>query len=232
MSNKRQFAAIGLDIGGTKIAAGVVLWPSGEILRRTVIPTRPTRGGEPVLSDTLALAAQLNDWALKDGIQDKGHWSRRRRVGGLRWQRHQQLHDSLAWPSRCRRDFRNCPGAGRIGRSRRRFGRSNFWRGPKSRLFVYVTVGTGISSCLMQNGYPLQGRERQCHYAVQQPTEHSMYALRREAASGSGRVRFRSSHCEALRSPPEKSENHAQGGSSGARLPCSLKRRQCRRQKS
>jgi predicted NBD/HSP70 family sugar kinase len=54
MSNKQQLAAVGLDIGGTKIAAGVVLWPTGEILHRTVIPTKPTRGGDAVLKDTLS----------------------------------------------------------------------------------------------------------------------------------------------------------------------------------
>jgi len=157
MSNKRQFAAIGLDIGGTKIAAGVVLWPSGEILRRTVIPTKPTRGGEPVLSDTLALAAQLNDWALKDGIQIKGigagvaelvdcdgnvtssctiHW---------RGVPVQERLSEIA-PARVESDVRAAALAEAI-----------FGAGRQSHLFVYVTVGTGISSCLMQNGYPLKG---------------------------------------------------------------------------
>ena len=62
MNNKEQVGAIGLDIGGTKIA-GVVLWPSGKILRRTVIATQPKRGGEAVLTDTYDLARQLHEWA-------------------------------------------------------------------------------------------------------------------------------------------------------------------------
>ena len=67
MNNKPQLGAIGLDIGGTKIAAGVVLWPAGEVLQRTIIPTNPTRGGEAVLKDTLDLAGQLLDWARLEG---------------------------------------------------------------------------------------------------------------------------------------------------------------------
>src|SRR5215469_8091894 len=51
MSNKQKRGAVGLDIGGTKIAAGIMLWPSGEILHRVLIPTKPTRGGEAVLRD-------------------------------------------------------------------------------------------------------------------------------------------------------------------------------------
>src|SRR4051794_35678495 len=72
MSNKQKLGAIGLDVGGTKIAAGVVLWPSGEVHTRTVIPTNPMRGGEAVLKDVLDLARQLKDAARDDGIELAG----------------------------------------------------------------------------------------------------------------------------------------------------------------
>src|SRR5205823_5860777 len=72
MNSKQQLGAIGLDVGGTKIAAGVVLWPSGEILHRTVIPTKPKRGGEAVLKDSLDLVQQLNDWARGESIEVAG----------------------------------------------------------------------------------------------------------------------------------------------------------------
>ena len=157
MSNKQQLAAVGLDIGGTKIAAGVVLWPTGEILHRTVIPTKPTRGGDAVLKDTLGLARQLNDWAQEQGIQVAGigagvaelvdcdgnvtssctiHWR------GL------AVQDRLSEiaPAQVESDVRAAALAEAI-----------FGMGRRSRLFVYVTVGTGISSCLMQNGYPFKG---------------------------------------------------------------------------
>ena len=157
MNNKQQLGAIGLDIGGTKIAAGVVLWPSGEILRRALIPTKPTRGGDAVLKDTLGLARQLNDWAQEQGIQVAGigagvaelvdcdgnvtssctiHWR------GL------AVQDRLSEiaPAQVESDVRAAALAEAI-----------FGMGRRSRLFVYVTVGTGISSCLMQNGYPFKG---------------------------------------------------------------------------
>src|SRR5438046_1678976 len=72
MSNKQQLGAIGLDIGGTKIAAGVVLWPSGEIAHHKLIPTIPARGGEAVLKDTVDLARQLHDWAQTEGLEVAG----------------------------------------------------------------------------------------------------------------------------------------------------------------
>jgi predicted NBD/HSP70 family sugar kinase len=42
MSPSAGNCAIGLDVGGTKIAGGLVL-PSGQALERTIIETRPER---------------------------------------------------------------------------------------------------------------------------------------------------------------------------------------------
>ena len=50
---------VGVDIGGTKTAGGVVLLPEGAVLARRVIPTRPARQGMDVLLDTLDLAQRL-----------------------------------------------------------------------------------------------------------------------------------------------------------------------------
>ncbi|MCX6628042.1 MAG: ROK family protein, partial [Candidatus Solibacter sp.] len=50
---------IGLDIGGTKIAGGVVAFPEGLVRCRRTIATRADRGGEPVLQDVIALAREL-----------------------------------------------------------------------------------------------------------------------------------------------------------------------------
>src|SRR5262252_3548408 len=69
IKHKERVGAIGLDIGGTKTAAGIVLWPTGEILYRTVNPTSPQRGGEAVLDDVLALAARLSEKAQQEEIK-------------------------------------------------------------------------------------------------------------------------------------------------------------------
>lgn len=50
--------AIAVDIGGTKIAAAVML-PSGELAHSTRIPTEPQRGGEDVLTRAAGLVAEL-----------------------------------------------------------------------------------------------------------------------------------------------------------------------------
>ena len=57
---KASVCAIGLDVGGTKIAAGLVT-PDGKVITRRVIPTLPQRGGEAVLEDAFGLARSFRD---------------------------------------------------------------------------------------------------------------------------------------------------------------------------
>lgn len=60
--------AMGLDVGGTKIAAGLVDW-SGTVLERRVMATEANRGGQPVLDDALRLARDLKEVAKTLGFQ-------------------------------------------------------------------------------------------------------------------------------------------------------------------
>lgn len=157
MSDRQQLGAIGLDIGGTKIAAGVVLWPSGEIVHHRLIPTIPVRGGEPVLKDTVDLATQLRDWARREDIEVVG-------IGAgvaelvdcdgnvtsnctIKWRDVpvQQRLSEIA-PSQVESDVRAAALAEAI-----------FGAGQGHRLFVYITVGTGISYSLVQDGVPFKG---------------------------------------------------------------------------
>lgn len=157
MNNKQELGAVGLDIGGTKIAAGVMLWPSGEVIQRTMIPTKPNRGGEPVLQNTLDLARQLYDWARKKGIEVAG-------IGAgvaelvdrdgnvttsctIQWSGVPvQKRLSAIAPARVESDVRAAALA-----------ESLFGSGQGRNQFVYMTVGTGISCCLMQEGKPFKG---------------------------------------------------------------------------
>ena len=199
MSNNQKLGAIGLDIGGTKIAAGVVLWPSGEILRRTIIPTRPARGGEAVLKDTLDLAQQLYDWARAEGIEVAG-------IGAgvaelvdcegnvtssctIHWRDLpvQQRLSAIA-PAQVESDVRAAALAEAI-----------FGAGRGHRLFVYVTVGTGISCCLVQDGRPFKGAKGKRAHHGEQSAQHGMYSLWGQAAPCAGRVCLGSCHCEAFR---------------------------------
>ena len=56
---------IGIDVGGTKCAAGLVLFPEGSVLARRLQPTRPERGGAAVLADVVDLARSLQQEAAE-----------------------------------------------------------------------------------------------------------------------------------------------------------------------
>lgn len=157
MNNKQQLGAIGLDIGGTKIAGGVVLWPSGEILARTIVPTNPTRGGEAVLKDTLDLAMHLRDWA----------GSRQIEVSGIGAGVAELVDCEGNVTSSCTIDWREVPVQKRLSEiapaqvesdvRTAALAEAIFGAGRGHDLFTYVTVGTGISYCLVQDGRPFKG---------------------------------------------------------------------------
>ena len=157
MSNQQQLGAVGLDIGGTKIAAGVVLWPSGEIVHHRLIPTIPTRGGEAVLKDTIDLATQLRDWAQAEGIE----------VAGIGAGVAELVDCDGNVTSNCTIKWRDVPVRQRLSEiapaqveSDVRTGalaEAIFGAGQGHRLFVYITVGTGISYSLVQDGVPFKG---------------------------------------------------------------------------
>jgi len=157
MNNNQQLGAIGLDIGGTKIAAGVVLWPSGEILARTIIPTNPTRGGQAVLKDTLDLARRLHDWAGSQQIEVSGIGAGVAELVDCKgnvtssctidWRQVPvQMKLSEIAPAQVESDVRTAALAEAI-----------FGAGRGHDLFTYITVGTGISYCLVQDGRPFKG---------------------------------------------------------------------------
>src|SRR5688572_7933323 len=62
---------IGVDLGGTKTAGGVVS-PSGEVLMSETIPTLKRAGGEAILDATAALITGLVARAADAGISVSG----------------------------------------------------------------------------------------------------------------------------------------------------------------
>lgn len=50
---------VGVDAGGTKLAAGLVDSGSGRVIRRRQVPADPQRGGQAVLADCVALAREV-----------------------------------------------------------------------------------------------------------------------------------------------------------------------------
>lgn len=152
-----ESCAIGIDLGGTKIAAGLVSFPSGAVLIKEVAPTSPERGGEAVLNDTIALAHRLKCHASSLGMT----------VGGvgvgiaelvnlqgeitsdylIKWKGLpvKQSFSQVA-PVQFESDVR-APAVAEAW----------FGAGKQYNNFIYVTVGTGISYCLMLEGRPYVG---------------------------------------------------------------------------
>lgn len=150
---------IGIDVGGTKCAAGLVALPSGNVLARHVEPTRPERGGPALLESVVVIAKALQQRAIQEGtpaeslglgvaelVSPAGEILS---AATIPWQSmglRQCLHSQLGIPITVEADVRAaaraeaCLGAGRPFAS-----------------FLYVTVGTGISASFVQGRVPYAG---------------------------------------------------------------------------
>jgi glucokinase len=151
--NETQYA-LGLDVGGTKIAAGVVSFPCGDVILKQIIPTLPKRGAQGPLQDATGLADKLMQEAYSRGI----------RIGGIGIgvaelvdaQGRITSEQTIPWrgvpvseafahlgPVVVESDVRAAALAEAILGAGRTF-----------RLFAYVTVGTTISYCLVNEQVP------------------------------------------------------------------------------
>ena len=154
MTGGADRGVLGIDVGGTKIAAGVIDPATGAILGRESIATGAARGGPAVLADTLDLTARLI--ATSD-----------RRVDRIGVGVPQLVDNAGRIRSAYNFDWRDLPVRERLStfapvtvesdvraaaRAEARFG-----AGKGRRLFVYVTIGTGISYCLVIDGRPHAG---------------------------------------------------------------------------
>lgn len=148
---------IGVDVGGTKIAAGVVTFPNARVHLRQEIPTRPQRGGEAVLADVERLAADLKGQAEASGLQPTslgvGLCEIVRTDGTI------ASSNAVDWcslpvrqrlgriaPTRIEADVRAAACA-----------EATFGAGRNARVLLYITIGTGIASCLVIDGRPFTG---------------------------------------------------------------------------
>lgn len=149
--------AVGLDIGGTKIAAGLVEQSTGRVLARQRTPTLPQRGGQEVLNDALALAHELMLEAECQGrpvvgigvgvcelVDPHGNVTSSQTVA-WRGMPVQAAFEQLA-PAVVESDARAPALAEAL-----------YGAGRPYRLFCYITLGTGISCCFVQDGHPYAG---------------------------------------------------------------------------
>ena len=149
--------AIGIDLGGTKIAAGLIELPAGRIVAREIIPTGAERGGAAVLRDTVALARRLHAYATGIAVRVRGIGvgicelvnleGEIRSDNLIKWRDldAQQALAAIA-PTRFESDAR----APALAEARYGAGRGY-------RHFMYLTIGTGISYCLVIDGHPYAG---------------------------------------------------------------------------
>ena len=133
-------AAVGVDVGGTKLAAARVDTRTGAVLEARRMPTRPARGPAAVLADCIALADALGEGprglAVCELVDPAG---RVRSAETVDWR-----GADLSAFDRRRVDAR----AAALAEAR---------FGAGGRDFLYVSVGTGISHCLICDGAPRLG---------------------------------------------------------------------------
>ncbi|HMJ65669.1 MAG TPA: ROK family protein [Candidatus Binatia bacterium] len=156
--NKRKtFTALGIDVGGTKIAAGLINFPVGEVVAQHTISTGAKRGGEAVLRDVVELAERLSGEAEQAKLTIAGIGIGLCEIvdpsGGI------LSNNCIPWKEAQVREALERFGPVFLEADVRAAARAEslFGAGRRFSIFLYVTVGTGISSCLMIDGSPYLG---------------------------------------------------------------------------
>lgn len=151
------FSAIGIDVGGTKIAAGLVTFPDATVRARCNLPTHPKRGGTAVLDDVFTLANDLSAQARSLGMRADaiglGVCELVDPQGEVR------SANCVAWKGVAVRDrlSKIAPTFVEADVRAAALSEALFGAGRGRRTFLYVTVGTGISCCLVLDGQPFTG---------------------------------------------------------------------------
>lgn len=145
-------AAVGIDVGATKIAAGRVDLERGKVLDRRRTPTHAHRGPRAVLDDCLALARELAEGEAVAAVGlavcelvDPAGRVRSRETIDWRDVDVAAVLSAIA-PARVESDVR----AAALAEAR-------FGAGRGMPDFLYVSVGTGISHTLVTGGRPRTG---------------------------------------------------------------------------
>lgn len=144
--------AVGIDAGGTKLAAGRVDTDTGKISDRRVLDTRPSRGGDKVLEDVVGLARGLGLGAVAVGI---GIPEMVDAAGLIRSAANWDWRETdFVTPFEDLPRYRIVSDVHAAALAEARFG-----AGRERGTFLYVSVGTGISSCLVLGGEPWRGQD-------------------------------------------------------------------------
>ncbi len=188
--------AVGIDIGGSKIAACLVDTERGAVLRSMRTPTLPERGGGAVLAHCVELADALSDGdessrqapigiGICELVSSRGSITS---AATIDW-RGFDLNDAFGRPVVVESDVR----AAAVGEARLGAGRG-------SSSFVYVTVGTGVAFTLILDGSPYVGARGNALILGSPPVEAtaSGRALSRRAGTRSAEEVFERSDVSHL----------------------------------
>lgn len=147
----RSGAVVGVDVGGTKIAGGLVDPGSGDVARELTWRTPVERGGGEVLQLCVAMASDLatrDVSAIGVGLCELVDLNGRPRSASTVDWRDLDVEGAFSaiGPVTLESDVR----AAALAEAR-------FGAGTRFREFVYLSVGTGISYSLMIDGSPRRG---------------------------------------------------------------------------
>ena len=150
-------STLGIDLGGTKIAAGIVTFPGGEVRCRRLIPTASRRGGEAVLGDVLRLSEDLFAEARSKNLHPEGIGIGVCELVDLSG--NVVSDSSIGWKGMDvqERLSKLAPAVVEADVRAAALAEAGFGAGRPFRIFLYVTVGTGISSSLVLDGKPFTG---------------------------------------------------------------------------
>jgi glucokinase len=149
--------AIGIDVGGTKIAAGLVDTASGAVILRAQRPTDAARGGAVLLDDVLDLARQLDVQARTQGhapiAVGLGVCELVDRAGNV------TSDFTIAWSDTPVQDALSAvaPAIVQADVRAHALAEAVFGAGSGQDPFVFASIGTGISACLVQGRVPYEG---------------------------------------------------------------------------
>lgn len=164
--------AVGIDVGGTKIAGAIVNLTTGAIAARRQVATRFERGGIAVLAEVASMATGLADEAARQGtclsglgigvaelVDPNGAVFSDYRIAWKGMDVQSELSHIL--PTRVESDVR----AAALAEAR--YGAGRQWRD-----FLYVTVGTGVSAVSVRDGHPYSGAHGAALVIANGPTRH------------------------------------------------------------
>lgn len=150
---------IGIDVGGTKIAAGLVRIKDGRVLAHRHAPTLPARGGQAVLDDVISIARSLQGESrqlsapvsaigvgIAELVSPRGELLSAATIDWRPLNPANAIHRATGLEAWFEADVRAAALA-----------ESMYGAGREQNVFLYVTVGTGISATLVQDGLPYAG---------------------------------------------------------------------------